>query len=404
MIDPPRKCRTAVLTAPQRGAIGTLVVWGPQARELVARHCGASGQTSELPATGEMGFRRWRLGDELHEEVVVHARSETELEIHCHGGIAICERIVTLLSASGAEHVPWHEWARQHARPIQVEARERLAVAKTELIALILLDQAEGALDSALDELDAALTLREWEVAESILTRLRGSWRYGAKLSQPWTIALGGPVNAGKSTLMNRCLGFERAIASPMPGTTRDVLRGVTVLNGWDVEFIDAAGWRDAAEGLEREGIALGIQAWREADLRVLVVDGSQPPSSDQLARMLTSSSMEGPARATLEMEQPLPPPDLLVRNKSDLVPVQRDDAEAIDVSALTGDGCERLFEVLIERLVPEPPVRGAPFLFTSRQFAALVRIESAVQARDQGMARRCLLAMQGEEVADHAG
>jgi len=108
------------------------------------------------------------------------------------------------------------------------------------------------------------------------------------------TVLYGAP-NVGKSSLLNRLLGFERAIVSATPGTTRDTIEEVINLRGIPLRLIDTAGMRAAHDAVEREGIARTLQHLERADLVLHIVDASQPCA------------------------EPLDPTRLLVLNKSDL-------------------------------------------------------------------------------------
>jgi tRNA modification GTPase len=155
------------------------------------------------------------------------------------------------------------------------------------------------------------------------LEKLLATARHGRVLRTGVRTVLSGAPNAGKSSLLNRLLGYERAIVSPVPGTTRDTLEEVVMLRGWALRLVDTAGLREGGDALEQLGMARTLQQLEEADLVLQVSDGQHPPDSNAGA----------------------PDPRVLrVLNKVDLG-VHSDWAatEAVRVSCLTGEGMEEL-------------------------------------------------------------
>jgi tRNA modification GTPase len=134
---------------------------------------------------------------------------------------------------------------------------------------------------------------------------------------------LSGAPNAGKSSLLNRLLGFERAIVSPVPGTTRDTLEEVVMLRGWSLRLVDTAGLREGGDALEQLGMARTLLQLEDADLVLQVFDAQNPP----------------PAPLSLSDAKVL-----RILNKVDLG-VHPDWAatDAVRVSCLTGEGMEAL-------------------------------------------------------------
>ena len=101
-----------------------------------------------------------------------------------------------------------------------------------------------------------------------------------------------GPTNAGKSSLLNRLLGYDRAIVSEMPGTTRDTIEEVINLRGIPIRLLDTAGLRDSEDELEREGIARTERSLATADLLLHVLDRNAPkPAGSTKARQTKLSS-----------------------------------------------------------------------------------------------------------------
>jgi tRNA modification GTPase len=154
--------------------------------------------------------------------------------------------------------------------------------------------------------------------------------RHGRVVHGGITVALVGPPNAGKSSLLNVLMGQDRAIVSEVPGTTRDVVEGTIVLAGVPVRLLDTAGIETPRDAIEAEGIRRSRRAMDESELLLVVLDGSVEPDRRVLAETADR-------------------PHVLVRAKSDL---QAHQAAAVlpgaqPVSAVTGDGMEALRERL---------------------------------------------------------
>jgi tRNA modification GTPase len=228
--------------------------------------------------------------------------------------------IEELFRERGAVVVTWQEFV---ADPFLV----MLANAPTTRTAAILLDQANGAWHACIENgIDAAK-----------LRRLEELIPLGRHLVEPWKIVIAGAPNVGKSSLINALAGYTRSIVSPIPGTTRDVVRVRLAIDGWPVEMIDTAGMRESSGDLERQGIERALSAASDADLRVWLLDGSVEPVFP----------------ANREAWQ-------FVINKIDLPPAwDWDFVPAIRLSAQTHAGLGDLCERISRHLIPQPPAPG---------------------------------------------
>ena len=177
--------------------------------------------------------------------------------------------------------------------------------------------------------------------------------RNGARLRLGLRIAIVGPVNAGKSSLLNALLGRSRAIVSDVPGTTRDTIEEEAEFDGLRVVLVDTAGLRETADPVEQMGLARAADEVEAADLLLQVFDARLGPTDD----MLDES----------------PRPRILVANKSDLAA----SAHGHSVSALTGQGLDELSRKIVER-APEADVS---LYINPRQSAA---IATAIDALEQ--------------------
>jgi tRNA modification GTPase len=361
----PEAARLALLTPPGRGALAVVGVAGPAACQL-ADTCfePRGGVPLAARADGAICVGRWhgppaagRQGP--GEELVVVRQAADRLEIHCHGGHAAAEGVFTSLEAAGGRRQAWPDWLRETGLdPLVVEARLALARAAGPRAARILSRQAAGILQASFDRL-AALAGDERATLAAGLGRAA---RVGLRLTEPWRVVLAGPVNAGKSSLVNALAGHARSIVSAEPGTTRDLVTTRLVLGGWEVDLIDTAGTRAAAESAtEQAGIERGRAATGTADLVLRVTPTGEPPPE--------------PAAG-----------ELAVITKADLAaPGFAGPAGGIVTSAVTGQGLAELVAAITARLVPEerdePDLLAGAVPFTLRQVELVRRLGEAQQA-----------------------
>jgi tRNA modification GTPase len=346
-VNPPT--RLACLTPPGSAAIATLALRGPAAWTLVRQLA-----QRELPAEPLPG-RFWlvRLGDtsrgEFDEVVVAVLRGGAEpwLELHTHGGREVLRWLEELFTARGVELTDWQQLERvSTGDAVHATALATLAGALTARTARIALDQVHGAFAAALAVLRSALERDDRAEADRLLAELERWGEVGSHLATPYRVVIAGAPNVGKSSLVNALAGYHRSVVSPLPGTTRDVVTTLLALDGWPVELADTAGWHDAEQALEREGIQRATEALQTADLALWMVDGSTAPvwPGANLGR------------------------SLLVVNKSDLPPAWsvEQTTGAVRVSAQTGAALAELGQRIADALVPQAPPPGTPVPFTA--------------------------------------
>jgi tRNA modification GTPase len=351
----------AVLTAPGRGAVAVVRVWGLGALDLVNRAFRPN-RGKSLAGSPAGRLRVGRVGLGVGDEVVaVVVEAELpEVEIQCHGGSAAVALVVETLVAGGATLRSARAWASHSSgSAIRAEAALALASAPTARVAEILLDQAEGALD---DEIRQVLEV-EPGLAISRLDELIERAKLGTRLVEGWRVVLAGRPNVGKSRLLNALAGYDRAIVDPTPGTTRDVVTVLVAFEGWPVELADTAGLRATLDPIEFEGVTQARARQHAADLVVVVLDRSEP--LDELDRGVLLTHPEG----------------LVVANKSDLPAVWDDPTiGALAVSAERGDGVEELVRAIAARLVPSVPPPGSSVPFRGVHLRRLMAIRRCFQ------------------------
>ena len=183
--------------------------------------------------------------------------------------------------------------------------------------------------------------------------------RRGQRLRDGITVAIVGPPNAGKSSLLNRLARREAAITSPVAGTTRDVIEAAIDIAGYPVVLADTAGLRDSADEVEQEGLRRALARAEAADLRLFVFDARRPQDAGGAAVWPGSKT-------------------LLVANKTDLAPKSELPQGTIAVSALTGAGVASLTDALTRRIASDYDI-AAPLLTRARHREALESARGAL-------------------------
>lgn len=398
----------AVATPPGAGAIGIIRISGPAAVESAARIVRLrAGTLATIPS---QAMRRATLVDPEDGELVDEAfcsvmrapRSSTGedvVEISSHGSPVVLRRILRLLTASGVRLAEPGEFTRRaylngRLDLAQVEAVAALIAARTERAAALaarslagglserveairerLLDVTAG-LEVALDFPDDRVGLGAIDAAKLVtalvedVTRLLAAAHDGRLIYDGLTAAIVGAPNAGKSSLLNRLMRSDRAIVSPIPGTTRDLVDGALTIDGVSVRLVDTAGLSATDDPIAAEGMRRTRRAAQESDLVLVVVDARCPDMS---------------AVGTLQAAGNT----LVVVNKCDLAEDPGlSNVPGVRVSALTGEGIEHLLagmKAWIEdRLISDADEAG--LVASLRQIealralrAALVRAEAAL-------------------------
>lgn len=327
---------------------------------------------------------------------------EDTVEIHCHGGTLITQKVLKAALRSGARAALPGEFtckAFQNGKIdlTKAEAVQQVIASKNTLAMQAAENQLQGKLYQTIASFqnqltDIAAILEAWVdfpeeglefashdemlsmLSSSIekMEHLLSTFHDGKRLQTGLSICLLGAPNVGKSSLMNAIVGKERAIVTDIPGTTRDILEEDIELAGLNFRLLDTAGIRDTEEVIEREGVRRSVAAAKEADLILLVIDISSP-------------SIDPDLMATLPRGQ-----TLVVWNKTDLRPVDtlpNLPFEAVKVSAKNYEGLDALKDAVHQIVWKSgPPSKEEVVLTNERHFQSLERAIQATQNVASGL------------------
>ena len=359
----------AISTPIGEGAIALVRISGPAAVEIADKLFRGKERPSEFPSHVQ------RLGeivdsDQLVDQVMLSVHrapssytGENLVEISCHGGALISARVLEACLHAGARAAEPGEFTERAFRNgkmdlTQAEAVIDLIRAQTDLALRSASEQLQGRLGEKIHEIRDELVALLANVNASIdfpdegiapdegenlrarfgsvqkkIEALLATAEQGRILREGVRVVIYGATNAGKSSLLNRLLGYDRAIVSDAPGTTRDTIEEVVNLRGIPLRITDTAGLRPSTDPLEREGMNRTQKTLELGDLLLHIVDRHAPKPADFA-------------------ERPTEQNELLLLNKSDL-PEHADwsGCEALRISCMTEEGLRELEDKIIERI-----------------------------------------------------
>ena len=379
----------AIATTPGAGGIGIVRVSGPGALPILEKLFAPAGKGDYKPWTLRRGRVQDTEGNTLDDSLAVFMpgpktfTGEDVAELQCHGGPVLLAAVLEACLRAGARLAERGEFTRRAFLNGRMDLTQAEAVA--EMIAAPSKEGACLAVDFPEEEVEClpqeGFLSAIADVKAAVASLLAGfertrCWREGV------TVALAGPVNAGKSSLMNALLGRQRAVVTEYPGTTRDFLEEPIQLAGLPVRLVDTAGLRETDNPAEAQGIQLGRSMIESADVVLLMVDGTEGTTPDTWALL----SELGPERTILvwnKSDLATPPPHWYGKGTNLSV---KPAAHAV-ISARKGEGLETLAEAVRELALarsqgqePEPG-EAVPNL---RQARSLTEVRGELEALEQ--------------------
>ena len=391
----------ALASAPGRAGVAVLRISGPQAGPILTQ-LGVPTQLPEprlarlralqSPTTGELIDRALVLWFPAPHSFT----GEDVVELHLHGGRAVVQAVTDCLRVMPgvrlAEPGEFSRRAFEHGKLdlTEAEAIADLVDAETAAQRRQALRQMDGALgqlyhgwatqlkrilahseadiDFADEDLPPdimALRLKEVQDLLDALALHLNDHQRGERLRSGFTVAIVGPPNAGKSSLLNALAQREAAIVSPIAGTTRDVIEVQLDLGGYPVTLADTAGLRLSTDAIEAEGIRRAQARAAQADLKLLIYDGASWPALD-----ITTQQLSDAAALTIINKC-----DLIAPGAMALAP-----PGTIFVSALSGAGLQELITGLIHAIDLRFTNSGQPSLTRARHRTALEECQRHLQ------------------------
>ncbi len=375
----------AIATPPGQGGVGIVRLSGPKAFEIATLIFKGTRPLQKERALRFGTFRDPATNEILDEGLLLvmpgpqSYTAEDVVEFHAHGSPALVEKIVDVLVQQGALAAHPGEFTYRAVMNgrldlTQAEAVEALVGAQGDAARREALRQLTGGLAVQLEPLEEKIkdlylqiearlefpeegvpSLDHEEVEGKIhqiqreLVRLLESYRQGKVLKEGLKVALVGPPNTGKSSLFNALLGADRAIVTPHPGTTRDVVEGEILLKGTRVRLYDTAGLREAEHEVEAEGIRRSRMIIEEADMVLWLLDAGSPEASLEEAKRI--SLPESRTWYVFNKTDCLAQPESWKSASAGLFP-----SRCLPLSCKTGEGVDEVLEVMeeaIERTLP---------------------------------------------------
>ena len=414
----------AIATPLGEGGLGVIRLSGKEALVMAGRVFSPIGKSSQAPTDapshtihyGEI-LRRGKRVDEVMLAVMRAPRSLTRedvVEISCHGGLLPARLVLEALLESGARLAEPGEFTRRAFLNGRIDLTQAEAVAdvihaRTELALSAANEQLAGKLSGRInllrDELvktlahvEAHIDFPDEDIAPDtraqLLARLENGVAFmdellrtadeGRILRRGIRAAIVGRPNAGKSSLLNQLLGQDRAIVSPIPGTTRDTIEETANIRGLPVIFVDTAGLREAGDEIEAEGVRRSRESLARAEMILQVLDASEPITNFDQSLLEEFAAKKR----------------IIVVNKTDLpsrlvLPAELNLA-VVEISCRTGEGIERLKDA-IKQIVLGGEIRAEMWqvMINARHQDALNRARSSV--------RQAIIALQAGQTLELA-
>ncbi len=376
----------AAATPPGKGAVAIVRLSGTDATRIAAALWRRTGSVA-APRPRELALGELRdpsTGATIDRAMCVtmlapaSLTGEDVVEFHCHGGPYIVRRLLGMAIAQGARMAAPGEFSRR------AFLNGRMDLTEAEAVADLINVRSESALKQAIAQLDGALAQRAENLRRAVISIrahleaeidfadedldlpgrhrianeikcladniavLKDTFRRGRLMREGACAAIIGKPNAGKSSVLNLLLGSERAIVTPIPGTTRDIIEEAVTLGPWPLVLQDTAGMRETTDEIERIGIGRTLDSIDRADLLIAVFDSTRPLDEDDARVLEVCAGRAGVALLNKrDLASRIEPGDLRARGLT--MPVLRCAAIVPDDASAIRDELERAVETLAQ-------------------------------------------------------
>lgn len=407
----------AVSTPHGMGGIAIIRVSGDDALDIVQRRWQGKPISEMASHTAHLGHVMDSQGELLDEAVLTLFRApnsftgEDVVELSCHGSLWIQQQVVNTLIDAGCRAATGGEFTQRAFANGKVDLSQAEAIA--DVIASqsrashhVAMNQMRGAFSRQLSTLRSQLlqfvSLIELELdfseedvtfadrerlttlatgIKQVIDSLAGSYQAGNAIKNGLPIAIVGPTNAGKSTLLNTLLGDDRALVSDIKGTTRDVIEDTIVMGGTLLRFIDTAGIRESQDVIESMGIERSFKKMDEARIVLWVVDATAP--IDELEEFYKQIEEHCHDKAVIAVINKIDAGD----SQPAVARLKAMGVKAVEISAREGTGIERLKQDIIDAAaLPQVTDENAVIVTNARHYHALVRASEAIDRTLQGL------------------
>lgn len=412
------KTIAAIATPQAAGGIGVIRISGDNARKVADK---IFLSVSGAKLTDSKGYRAYfghvyDDGQPIDEVVALvfaapHSYTgEDVVELSCHGGLYVLQRVLRAVFAAGAVPAEAGEFTKRaflNGRMDLTEAESvmGLIAAQGDAAARASLNAMEGALSRKMEEICQTLVsyaahmsawvdypdeeipdlqteaiLPDLKKSQKVLHDLLSKFDAGQAVTQGVDTAIVGRPNVGKSTLMNLLTGSQRSIVTSYAGTTRDIVEDTVRLGGLLLHLADTAGIRDTEDPVEQIGVKLARQRMERAGLVLAVFDSSEPLGEEDLE--LLQNCADKPCIAIVNKAD--------LNTQLDLEEIKKFIPRVVMISAETGEGYDALADEVQQMLGTADFDPAAPMLATERQRECCVRAEEslveAINAVELGM------------------
>jgi tRNA modification GTPase len=325
---------------------------------------------------------------------------EDTAELQCHGSPTVLRQALESLFHAGARQAKAGEFTKR------AFVNGRMDLTQAEAVIDLIDAQTPQAAENAAQQLDGAITRRTDGIYDDLtaicshyhavldypdediepftlagyrqtmtqaadqLQQLLATFQRGSILKNGVRCAIVGRPNAGKSSLLNALLGYDRAIVTDIPGTTRDTIEEKALVGGVLLRLLDTAGLRSTDDPVERLGVERAHSAAQEADLVLAVLDGSAPLTAEDEAALQAAQAA---------------PKALILQSKADL-PCRWTRPDVIALSAKTGQGLDKLEQAVAALFPPDETTPPGEVLTNPRQAEAVSRALDYLQAAREAM------------------